>query len=777
MKRYSPNIYIGLTKEEVRLRKKEKLVNYNSDIPTKSIGEIVYYNVFTLFNMLNLFIAFIILLVHSYKNLLFMGVVVCNTLISIIQEVRSKRIIDKLSVISMQKVMVVRDGSEEVIAIDEIVLDDIIKYKNGNQIVVDSIIEEGSVEVDESFITGESNTILKQKGDMLLSGSFVVSGKCIGKVEHIGEDNYTSKISKEAKYIKKTNSVIMNTLKIIIKWLSIIIIPLGLLLFLRQYNLANGNLVKTVINVSAAIIAMIPEGLVLLTSTVFAVSSIRLAKKKVLVQDLYCIETLARVDTLCLDKTGTITEGDLDLVKVINFDKTNTDLILSELSNCLKNDNKTMQAINDKFNQNTDLKVLDTIPFSSIRKYSGVYIDGNGSYIIGSPDKLITNHKVDKYLEEYREYRVLALVHSNQSFKDYELPKRTKLIALIILEDKIRDEADKTLKYLSSENINLKIISGDSSLTVGSIAKRVGIDPKIIDMSTIKTTDNLKEIVEEYNIFTRVLPDQKKELISCLKLNGHTVAMTGDGVNDVLALKESDLSIAMSSGSDAARNVSQMVLMNSSFSSVPQILKEGRRTINNIERSSTLFLTKTIYATILTIIFLFVSLHYPFQLIQLSLTSVITIGIPSFILALEKNNKRVKGNYIINVLSKSIPAALTIVLNVMFVLVLSLLVTLKDQEISTMAVLLVAFTGFLLLYRLCSPFNRNRLILFVGLALAFITIVFGLNNFFELVLLSFPKFVFLGIIFLLDIALFTFMSEVCEKKIFKKKDKIIRRMS
>lgn len=777
MKRYNPNIYIGLTKEEVKSRKKDKLVNYNTDLPTKSIGQIIYYNVFTLFNMLNLFIAFIILLVHSYKNLLFMGVVICNTLISIIQEIRSKRVIDKLSVISMQKVSVVRDGKEIEIAIDEIVLDDIIKYKNGNQVVVDSIIKEGSVEVDESFITGESNTILKQKGDMLLSGSFIVSGNCISKVEHIGEDNYTSKISKEAKYIKKTNSVIMNTLKVIIKWISFIIIPLGILLFVRQYNLDEGNLVNTVINTSAAIIAMIPEGLVLLTSTVFAVSAIRLSNKKVLVQDLYCIETLARVDTLCLDKTGTITEGNLELVKVINFDKSDTDKILSEISNILKTDNKTMQAINDKYNLKSTFKPINIVPFSSIRKYSGVGFKDEGSFIIGSPDKLIKSHKANKYLKEYKEYRVLALMHSKQLFNDYELPSKMKLVALIVLEDKIRKSADATLKYLSSEKIDLKIISGDSSLTVGSIAKRVGINPKIIDMSTVKETDNLKEIVEKYNIFTRVLPDQKKELICSLKLNGHTVAFTGDGVNDVLALKESDLSIAMSSGSDAARNVSQMVLLNSDFQSVPKILNEGRRSINNIERSSTLFLTKTIYATILTIIFLFISRQYPFQLIQLSLTSAITIGIPSFLLALENNKKRVTGNYIINVLSKSIPAALTIVIDVLSVLFVSLIYHLTDKEISTMSVLLVAFTGFLLLYRLCIPFNRNRLILFIGLLLLFLTIVIGLSSFFELVILSFPKFIFIGIIFMLDICLFNFMSEICEKKIFKKKEKIIRRMS
>ena len=754
--RYNPDINVGLTDLQVEKRYIDKLVNYDTNIKTKSIKYIIFSNIFTLFNLLNFSIAIAIFLVGSYKNLLFMGVVFCNTVISIVQEINSKRVIDKLSVIASHNVCVIRNGKDKIININEIVLDDIIKLKIGNQIITDCIIKKGNVLVDESFITGESELIEKSVGDMLLSGSFIVSGECISKVEHIGEDNYTSKISKEAKYIKKSNSIIMSSLNKIIKFVSIIIIPLGLILFLRQYNLGNG-IVDAVVKTSAAIISMIPEGLVLLTSTVLAVSIMRLGKKKVLVQDLYCIETLARVDTICLDKTGTLTEGSLEVEKVIELNnKYNINEILGTMSSNL-NENATMNAIYNKYKSYNNLEVINTIPFSSKNKYSGITFKDYGIFLLGAPDFLTSNKKTLDLVNKYNKYRAVILMHEKEE------------IALILIKDKIRKSASNTLSYFKMQGVDIKIISGDSISTVSNVAKEVCIENlKCIDTSTLDEHTNLNKIVNDYNIFCRVTPNMKKRIIKSLKENGHIVAMTGDGVNDCLALKEADLSIAMASGSDAARNVSNIVLLDSNFDAVTSVLLEGRRTINNIERSATLFLTKTLYASLLAIIFLFMSMDYPFQPIQLSLISSITIGIPSFVLALQPNKDLVKGNFLLNIISKSIPSAITVVINVIFVMIIGYLFHLTEYEISTMAISLVAFTGFILLFKLCYPFNKLRFILYISLILLFLINIIGLNKIYDLVMLDTKMFILVAIIYIFDIILFRQLNFLCEKKIFRR---------
>ena len=758
--RYNPDIKVGLNDIEVNERINNKLVNYDTDIKTKSVKEIVISNIFTLFNLLNFSIAIAIFIVGSYKNLLFMGVVFCNTIISIIQELNSKRIIDKLSVVASKKVTVIRNSKKIDININEIVLDDIVSLNLGNQIVTDSIIKDGLVYVDESFITGESELQEKSVGDMLLSGSFIVSGKCIAQVEHIGIDNYTSKISKEAKYIKKINSVIMNSLNKIVKFVSIVIIPLGLILFLRQYYLGNG-IIDAVVKTSAAIISMIPEGLVLLTSTVLAVSVIRLGRKKVLVQDLYCIETLARVDTICLDKTGTLTEGSLELEKVIPLNnKFDIDKILAAIGNEL-NDNNTVKAIHEKFHKKNNLEVINTIPFSSKKKYSGITFKEEGTFILGAPEFLTNKKEILELINKYDMYRIVILMHKDKNTLEE--------VALLLIKDKIRKSAVNTLSYFKLQGVDIKIISGDSVSTVSNVAKQVCMENiKCIDMSKVTKKENLKKIVEEYNIFCRVSPSQKKDLIKALKSNNHTVAMTGDGVNDCLALKEADCSIAMASGSDAARNVSQIVLLDSNFDAVTAVLLEGRRTINNIERSATLFLTKTLYATLLAVIFLFISMDYPFQPIQLSLISSITIGIPSFVLALQPNKERVKGNFFLNVISKSIPSAITVVLNVIFVMIIGYLFHLTDNEISTMAISLVAFTGFILLFKLCYPFNKLRLIFYIGLILLFLINIIGLNKIYDLVMLDTNMFIIVAIIYIFDIILFRQLTYLCNKRIFRR---------
>ena len=760
MIRYNPKLNEGLNDAQVKYRKDNLQYNYNSEVKTKTTGQIIFLNIFTLFNMLNFFLAFVLVLVKSYKNLAFLGVVFCNTFISIFQEIRSKRIIDKLSIISSTKAHVIRNSKQTEIPIDEVVLDDIICYKRGNQILADSIIKDGVVEVNESLISGEENSITKKIGDTLYSGSFIVSGSCISKVEKVGKDNYASKITNDAKYIKKCNSVIINTLKKIIKIISIIIIPLGILQFFKQYSISNSIADSTVATV-ASVIGMIPEGLILLTSTVLAVSVIRLAKKNVLVQQLYCIETLARVDTICLDKTGTLTLGVMEVADVIKLsDKYDYNTILSAMARELFDDNATMDAIVRKFNIKTNYTCLEKEHFSSEKKYSSVTFK-EGKYILGAPDILDPSESMKKLIDKYSLYRLVLLKNTREN------------IALILLNDRIRYKAKSTLDYFRSQNVDIKIISGDNEKVISRIAKRLNFNEfKCIDMSKNKITKN--EIVEEYNIFCRVSPSQKKDLIKALKANGHVVAMTGDGVNDCLALKEADCSITIKSGSEAARNVSEIVLLDSDFDAIPKIVEEGRRTINNIQRSASLFLTKTTYATLLSILFLFLSLSYPFEPIQLSLVSTVTIGIPSFILALEPNKNKVEGNFFMNVLKKSLPGGITIVINVISVVIISSLFNIDSNVISTMSIILIATTGFILLYRICYPFNKLRVALFVFLIILFFSTILGIPEIFEFVILKPIYIVYIALMFVLDIGLFDFLTNLIDKKLFKYEDKITK---
>ena len=753
----------GLSEEKVLELKEKGLVNYNCDVKTKSIGQIIAGNFFTLFNFLNFGLALAIFLVGSYKNLLFLGVVFCNTLISTIQEIRSKKVIDKLSLLNESKATVIRDGKEVSIGIHEIVLGDIIKLKAGNQIVTDSRILVGEILVNESLITGESESVTKNKDMNILSGSFVVSGSCLAEVIHVGADNYTAQISAEAKYIKKVNSEIMNFINKIIKYISIAIIPIGVLLFLGQMD--SGPFSDTVIHVVAALIGMIPEGLVLLTSTVLAISVIRLSKYNVLVQELYCIETLGRVDTICLDKTGTITKGEMEVSKLVPLNETPMNEIvdaLSVMSYHMENDNQTMEAISKKYARKNDYKVLEVVPFSSQAKWSGISFE-DVSYIVGAPEIVLEDtSKIDKELNLYTESNRTILLGKVNHKLNKTLPLDVEPMALVIINDKVRFEAKATLGYFKEQGVDIKLISGDNPKTVAGVAKKVGLtDVKYIDMS--KCDLPIMEIVDKYNVFGRVKPKQKKEIVMALKANGHTVAMTGDGVNDVLALKEADCSVAMNSGSDAARNVSQLVLLDSNFSSMPKVVAEGRRSINNIQRSSSLFLCKTTYATLLAILFMFLPLSYPFEPIQLTLTSVVTIGIPSFILALEPNNERINGKIILNVLKRSIPTALTIVLNILIISILPYIIRLTSDEVSTLCVLLTGLTGFMLLYRISLPFNALRRCLFGFLIVLFSFGVIFLRELFSLTLLT-PKLLILTLaLFMIAITFFNIFTDLFYK--------------
>lgn len=718
----------GLTRIEVENRIRDNKVNYDTSVKTKSIRDIIISNSFTLFNIINILLALLLVIVGSYKNTLFVFIIIINSLISIIQEVRSKRELDKLKVIASNSVLVLRDGIEEEIHINDIVLDDIIIFNNGNQVVVDSIVVDGEVEVNESFITGEAKTIYKKKGDKLLSGSFIVSGRCLAEVEHVGLDNYVAKISSNTKYSKPVSSEIMRSLNRIVSTISFIIVPVGILLFSSQYSASN-NFNEAITSTVAGIIGMIPEGLVLLTSTVLAVSVIKLSKKKVLVQDLYCIEMLARVDVACLDKTGTITEGKLEVVRDISFNDCDISYIISNINGASIDSNPTALALLDKYGKSNDKKVEEVIPFSSSRKYSGVKFS-DITYVVGAPEFILKDNykKYEKIISPYLEdYRVLMVGEYKKNIFD------TKLVGLILIQDKIRESAPSTIEYFKKQEVDLKIISGDDAASVLGIAKRAGFsdDTLAINATVLETDQDILEAVSKYSVFGRVTPDQKRKFILALQKLGHSVLMGGDGVNDVLALKEADASVAMNSGADAAKNVSQLILLDSDFSSIPDIVAEGRRTINNIERSASLFIVKTIYTFLLVFLFINTKSRYPFIPIQLSLLSTLTIGIPSFVLALEFNNNIVKRGFLLNVIKKALPTSVLIVFNILIIYLFGMLFSISSNEISTMCVIISVFIGFMHLYNICNKNNIIHRLLIVVLVLVFLIFYIFFKEFFS----------------------------------------------
>ena len=743
MERYNPSAKEGLTNQQVNERIANNLVNFNDQPPTKTVKQIIISNFFTYFNFINVVLGSAIIIAGIYgnrvfdalKNCLFMGVIICNSIISIIQEIISKKTIDKLSVLAEAKVVGIRNGKEVNLGIEEIVLDDVLKLSLGNQVVTDAVILEGDVEVNESFLTGEVDPIPKHDGDMLLSGSFIVSGSCYAKVEHIGRDNYISTISSEAKYDKKVNSVIMTSFERMLKVLSVVIIPVGALLLMNQLKVTNYNVTASIFNTVGALIGMIPEGLLLLTSSVMAVSVVRLSKYHVLVQQLYCIETLARVDVICLDKTGTITEGAMEFVDDIPYNgviKEKLDDALANVCYAFDNTNATMEAIQEHYSSKGIWSVKDKQEFSSSRKYSAVEFEERGTFYIGAPEFVLKDsyHQYQSFLDQYTDYRVLVVAYQKESLASG--PINLSVLGFVLIQDKIRKEAPDTLKYFKEQGVTVKIISGDNFKTVCSIAKRAGIeDAKGMD-ATLLNSDNIDEMLEKYDVFGRVTPDQKKRIIESLQRKGHTVAMTGDGVNDVLALKKADCSIAMASGSDAAKNVSQLVLLDSNFASMPEVVAEGRRTINNVERSASLLLIKTIFTCILVVICIFMKSEYFYLPIHLSLITTCTISIPSFVLALEPNHNRVRGNFMLKVVGKSLPAALTVVFNVVMIVLFRNQFNIDGNLTSTLIVIMTGTTGFIFLSRLCRPFNWFRGGLFFALVSLFIYIVMFQSEFFDL---------------------------------------------
>ena len=759
-----PENTIGLTEKQVRERIKKGLVNDNCSVKTKSIGQIIFGNIFTLFNGLNLFLAICVIMVHSYKNIMFMGVVLWNVLIGVVQEIRSKKVIDKLSLLSAPHARVIRDGKLKDIQVEEIVLDDILSLKNGNQVCADSIVMEGECQVNESLLTGEADPVYKGVGDEILSGSFLVSGSVKAQVVHVGKDNYVNKIVGKAKYIKKPYSEILKSIKFIIKIVTIALVPIATMLFWNQLNM-DRSISEAVVSTVAAIIGMIPSGLVLLISVVLAVSVIRLGQQQVLVQELFCIETLARVDVLCLDKTGTITEGTMvveDIVPIRSgLSTSEIGELLKAYTNALDDNNPTFEAVKnfaDTFEIPEGRYIVKTKEgFSSAKKRSTVTFEKEGTYLFGALEFIAPdcNTKIKEKVKEYSAKGLRVLV----------LAKDSDIEALVIVSDKIRDEAGETLTYFRNQGVNLKVISGDNPITVSNIAKKAGLldADNFIDATTLLTDQQVKEAATKYSVFGRVTPNQKLLIVEALKEAGHTVAMTGDGVNDVMALKEADCSIAMESGSDAARNASQIVLLDSNFAHMPAIVAEGRKTINNIQRTAALYLNKTIYSTLLAMIFVFLPVNYPFQPIQLTLIGSLSIGLPSLVLALEPNVNRIKGSFLGNVLKMAIPGGLLVVTNVVVAEIFGFITFASESQRCTMAVYGLAIAAAIQLYKVCIPFNRIRRVMYITMVSVFIFAAIFIKQFFGLTPIRFYHWIVMALIFVCAIILYLVYGILVEK--------------
>lgn len=747
-----PNYKEGLTSEQVAERMAAGQTNAFNNVQTKSYWKIIKDNLVTFFNILNIILAVLVCFTGQYKDAAFMLIIILNLGIGISQEIASKRTLDKLSLVVAAKATVIRDGREEEIPQDQVVLDDILLVKSGNQIVVDALVVHGTVEVNEAMITGESDMITKRPGDYLHSGSYVVSGAAYACTEQVGANSYANSISSRAKQEKRHHSELRSSINAILRIVSIIVIPVGLLTFWRQANIQGMTLDNNILRTVASMIGMIPEGLFLLTSMALATSAVILAYKKTLVQDLYCIETLARVDVLCLDKTGTITQGEMHVTDVIPLIKgVEIDTVMKQFSGAFLDQNSTMLAIRDHFGHESSPRQEYVIPFSSARKYSGASFTGEGTYILGAFEFVFPDNS-QKALQTQAEAlaaggsRVLVLAHSQQMADSDSLPEELHPVAFILIADKIRPDAAQTLAYFYGQDVDLKIISGDSEITVQQIASQVGVHgaEKAVDATTLKTPEDIARAVREYNVFGRVTPEQKKEMVAALEKEGHTVAMTGDGVNDVLALREADCSIAMASGSQAAKNISTLVLLDSDFSHMPEIVSEGRKVVNNIQRVATLYITKTIYSILIALSSLMLlSDGYPFSPLQLTLISFATIGFPSFFLALEPNNARVRGSFLMNVFQKSLPGGISVVLGIYFIELFSGVFASSAGQVTTMAILTTTIVGMLVVIKVSRPFTMSRRIIFAASVAIFALSYYYLSWFFDVSALEWQQWLFI----------------------------------
>lgn len=751
----------GLTDEEVRQRVEEGLTN-RADISTdKTTKEIVISNVFTYFNLIFLVITILLIMVGSFRNLTFLPIIIGNTVIGIVQEIRAKKTLEKMSLLNAPHADVIRNGSVKQISTDELVKDDVILLTAGKQICADAVVISGNIQVNESLLTGEADEVEKTEGSTLMSGSFVVSGECYARLEKVGNESYISKLSLEAKSMGgKEQSEMIRSINLIVKWVGIVIIPIGLILFWQSHFVNGESITKSVTSTVAAIIGMIPEGLYLLTTVALALSTMKLARKKVLLHDMKSIETLARVDVLCVDKTGTITEPDMKLKEIFlcknsGADGTQTALTLDELkslildyANASVDNNATMLALKayaaDALTNNTSAlhrTAVSQQAFSSSLKYGSVTFS-DGTYLLGAPE-FIMHEDFARIEEEIIPYadkgdRVLLFARYDGENVENGINGSVTPLGFVALANPIRENAVKTFEYFKSQGVAIKVISGDNPRTVSRIAIQAGIESaeSFVDAATLDTEDKIADAVNKYTVFGRVTPKQKKQLVKALQAKGHTVAMTGDGVNDILAMKDADCSVAMASGSEAAAQAAQVVLLDSDFAHMPDVVYEGRRVVNNIQRSASLFLVKNIFSLLLSLFSVILMVTYPLEPAQVSLISMFTIGVPGFLLALEQNKDRIKGRFITNVMLKALPGGLTDVIAVGALVVCGEVFCISDASIGTIATLVLSVVGFMILFKISEPLNGMKYAVIIGNIAGLVFSGFFLKKLFALTDLS-----------------------------------------
>ncbi len=742
--RYRPDHQTGLTAQQVQEHRMHGWTNQPVDPPSKTTKEIIQENVFTYFNLIFLVLAVLLCLVGSFRDLTFLPVIVLNTLIGIIQETRAKKVLDNLTMLNAPHAMVIRDGKKSQINAEDLVVDDIVIFEAGNQVCADAEVCAGEVQVNESLLTGESDEITKRKGDQLMSGSFIVSGQCHARLDKVGADSYISRLTLEAKAMQNTEqSEMIRSLDKLVKWVGVAIIPIGIILFIQAFVFQGEGFRSSVTSMIAAVIGMIPEGLYLLASVALAVSSIRLAQKKVLLHDMKCIETLARVNVLCVDKTGTITENTMEVQDVIPTKEYEEgelrplSELLGDFTAAQSSDNITMEAMKRYFKIASGKKAVAKTGFSSASKYSSVTFE-EASYVLGAPE-FVLKEQYENYEEAISAHaskgaRVLVFGTAKEEPDGKPLKEAVTPLAYVLLANPIRQEAKETFTYFAEQGVEVKVISGDNPLTVSEVAKEAGIAgaERYVDASTLHTEEEMRAAVLNNAVFGRVTPNQKRKFVQILKEEGKTVAMTGDGVNDVLALKDADCSIAMASGSDAAAQASQLVLLESDFSCMPEVVLEGRRVVNNIQRSASLFLVKNIFSFLLSLVSFVFMFTYPLEPSQISLISMFTIGVPAFFLALEPNKNIIKGHFLTNVFLKALPAALTDVLAVGALVIFGRTFGVSSADISTAATMLLSIVGFMILYTISAPMNVLRSVILGGCIVGLLFCSIFLNDLFAI---------------------------------------------